>query len=488
MVTVVNKRDLGGNLGNAVMSGIGGAQNIAQQNYQRHQLQSAFKQAREEIQPKRFINAEGKEEWKEPTPSDTLFSLINATAGIPGSEKYIGPAFQELNAERGRRASSVGTPGQEQSQQPMSSESRMSQANTQLQSIGIQPPEMPTSELEGSISPTHLGAGPIPQIFTPQDQSRLREDAARQGRDPNLVQKATDDYNEAARAQIDDMRKASDIQASVAQKRTNQQQTASDEFRKMSPELDQPQFNTFMRISQKPEIQKLDGLAKQHDATKRLYNIYDKSKYEMTRLAQTMSTPEDFDRSFKTIKNTADTMVKNGMRDEAEGLLKEDLNLGPVNVAEVLNNLPQDVYRQADSLPDYGEYTRDILSLPEFAPSSEYEKAEAKRIELDKKFSTFVEKNFKPGKYDNRDPNSFKQGTSLLLLRDIADKKGMPWRQFGDLVNNLTEQGKIQLDDKQKSELLELGRSPEELRSIPELLYDLGSFSEWNPKRKSRRK
>ena len=114
---------LGMSLGQGLQQGL---QQAAQTQYQRNLISDALSQAEKEIYapPKQKVDNEGKPLfdtqkrpiYEEPTQKDYLrkvFAIMKATAGIPGSERYLGQLFEILSRQRlGQAGQSLGQPGQ----------------------------------------------------------------------------------------------------------------------------------------------------------------------------------------------------------------------------------------------------------------------------------------------------------------------------------------------------------------------------------------
>lgn len=102
-----------------------GIEQGAQVQYQKGLLQDALEQAKKEIfaPPKQLLDAQGKPQldkqgkplYEPPSQNDYLnkvFAIMKATAGIPGSERYLGQLFDILSRQQqGQAISNIGTPG-----------------------------------------------------------------------------------------------------------------------------------------------------------------------------------------------------------------------------------------------------------------------------------------------------------------------------------------------------------------------------------------
>lgn len=94
MVTVVPARQsgtaaLGANFGQGLGESIS---NEANYRRSRSRLQNALAEAKESLKPK--VDEQGNQQY--PSSADTLFALLNATAGIPEAHRSLGPLYQTL--------------------------------------------------------------------------------------------------------------------------------------------------------------------------------------------------------------------------------------------------------------------------------------------------------------------------------------------------------------------------------------------------------
>ena len=108
---------LGGQLGQALGQGLQrGLEQGGQVQFQRNLIQNALEQAKKEIfaPPKQLLDAQGKPRideqgkpvYESPSPNDYLnkvFAIMKATAGIPGSERYLGQLFDILSRQQGAK-------------------------------------------------------------------------------------------------------------------------------------------------------------------------------------------------------------------------------------------------------------------------------------------------------------------------------------------------------------------------------------------------
>ena len=171
------------------------------------------------------------------------------------------------------------------------------------------------------------------------------------------------------------------------------------------------------------------------------------------------------------LSELAKNYVDNGLRDVLEADLAE-AGWGPLEKERITNDLPKEVRQGFSSLPKIKDIHEQINVLPD-DPKYDTQAREAfqKRESETDRYKNFIEKEFKTGSYDIG--NIVKPGTSLLLLRDEAMKKGMTFQEFGKVISDLKNEGKIKLDKYQKSEEPYLVEHPYKALGMKEILLDL---------------
>lgn len=492
MVTVVPTFNRGASIGQAIGQGLQGAVPIAQQQLQRSQLQQGLQEALSNMSPEM-------RQRLEPT-----IGILSAFSGIPGNERALATLLPEILREQDlhdqRRAPPPGAPppginaastaggarpqsmnvapqqrsalpgflGRNPQAQPQASQEELQSIVSQLSGQRIEP------QGTGSLIPPALGEGiNLGPKYTPQ---QIFENP----RAAEAMQKYNQNIDEEARG----IESRSEAQSDRANARREFQDNRRKFFEGKAPQIKGRNFDTLMRIADAPTIQSLPSFDAQFDKAIRHYDLLDKGKHDLKRLAVDRYDPENFHRNYKTMEHSIKPMIDAGMRNEMEGFIPSELGLGPVNTENLINPTSKGLYESSSNLPSYDEYMHEIASLPDYAPKEEYEKLEKQKEKMDLQWRSWLKKNIKPGKFDTKDPNGFKLGQSLLSARDIADQNGMNWQMFNRMVNDMADKGELDLDERQRGELSQLARPPEQLEGWAELLFGLGQILKITPKLK----
>ena len=131
-----------------------------------------------------------------------------------------------------------------------------------------------------------------------------------------------------------------------------------------------------------------------------------------------------------------------------------------------MNPLPSDLKKEIKDIPrsTVGNVSMSRSGMPAGKSVEMYKKS----LE---KWGNFLEKNFETGVVDPKTEDVIKPGTSLLLLRNQALKKGVNWMDFKNLVNDLRSSGKIELDPIQLNDLSLISQEPSKSLSVGEFIF-----------------
>jgi len=124
-------------------------------------------------------------------PLDLTMNFLEATAGIPGAERYIGQVLPlVLQQAKGTRGAGLESPNEEISQptnqnvvQPQPKKTISNNANQFLQQTSQELPNFPQPDteqpnlFEGSLEPTQFGMGPLPKTYSPEQIKLLQEES-----------------------------------------------------------------------------------------------------------------------------------------------------------------------------------------------------------------------------------------------------------------------------------------------------------------------
>ena len=165
---------IGADVGQALQSVLPGA---VQQGYNRGMLQKSLEDIR---------NLPSKQNA---TPLDVLTSMMQAGAGIPGSERYMAQLYplvmQQMQGKMAQGLPQAG--GGQPIQQPSSSlEGATSQTFEQQQAqqnLPLSLPEPASEQYVNELEGIDLGAGPIPRTYTPEQYREVNQQYLSAGMD-----------------------------------------------------------------------------------------------------------------------------------------------------------------------------------------------------------------------------------------------------------------------------------------------------------------
>lgn len=434
------------------------------------------------------------------SPFQLASQLIQATAGIPGAERYVGQLFPLLLAQMqgqsvqgvppapGQGVTVPSLPGAPSASTPASgvpvspqgvqvpqaaapsAERFLQQANTQLaQNL---PPDIPenlrslpepayTPDLfKGTLEPTELGMGPIPPQYTPEQiQQIAKEDAAIYGAGNSPRVQMMEQYNEASRRQMNDILNAAQAQGQVAGIRSEQQQRFRNFLEERTGIKDPALLSIAERLSNQPRYRNVANEALRADmVTKEANKIFATlNSFESdasVRPHPFLKHPQ-YENKIKSLHSKVQPLIKEGLRDEAKNALAQQ-GWSESEMAQILNPLSKETKSSIEKLPKFG------FVQPETGKASPEQLARA-----EKEISRF----FKTGKVDPKNPDVVQPGTSLINLRNAFLKRNLPAQDFDRAVSNLIEQGKITLDPYQQTEFQQLSQRPTEAYSVWEMLF-----------------
>jgi len=420
-----------------------------QQQYQRGLVQNSLK------------DLKGLSNDPNATPFDLASALISSTAGIPGSEKYVGQLFPLLmNQMQLKQQSGVQPPGS-----GMQAPQGTSNIGEQRQKLPDWIGEPKNDLFEGALEPTALGLGKAPKIYSPEEIQTAQKLAAQRGLDPAPITKMMDDYNTRARDELTDYVQAAKTQADIASLRSDAQQrfraTLKKELESGGRPLSEDDLTVAEKIAEEPDILKLSNEKARAAAAKKKFNEYEYAKDNFTKSADRRNFDDlELQRQKKNMRPMAKNMEKFGQRDHAIRILKE-AGWGPGEVDDIINPLDESVKSGFKDLPKMPEVLARVKTLPDQPGfEEEFTKAQGMRNKEIKSYEKYLADVIKPGTENAKQGNVFTPGTSLLLLQKEFTDKGGTWQEFGDILRRLQESGKIMLDPTQVSQLGLLNREP----------------------------
>lgn len=467
MVTILPpKTNLGSQLGQALGTGLQQTMGQAtQQQFQRGQLQKALSGLQ---QLSNNPNA---------TPFDLATSLISATAGIPGAERYVGQIFplllQQVQANKFKDVPQLGGAGQFQSASEIPTQQVANQPQTS--SLPIPLPEPANTSYAEATEGIDLGLGPAPRTYTPEQYRQVAETYTQSGLDPAPAINQMRLEDETSRNQLNDLIKGAQTVANISSLRTQRQEQFRNVLRNELPNAKEEDLAVAETIAQKPEFRNIPNDKLRANRVKKEFDLYESSvnNFENSSIRKDYDERE-YSRQKQNLGTYAKALVDNGQRDKAERILKEN-GWGPVEVSEILNPLSKNVKMGMENLPKFKDVLEEVRAFPDDPKfDQEMKTALEKRDKEIDKYKDFISKNFQTGIYDPR--TGIKTGTSLLQIRDLAMQNGMSYQEFDNMISELVDSGKIKLDRYQEQELPLLGQHPSSSFSIGEILWRLNPF------------
>ena len=413
------------------------------------------------------------------TPLELLTSVMQAGAGIPGSERYIGQIYPLLlNQLRGQMAPSgpasggTGLPQAAQSAAAgMQQQPQINQPNASA-NLPIPLPQPSFEPYKDTLEGIELGQGPIPKTYSPEQYQQVNQQYLSSSLDPEPALNAMKMQDDVSRAQLDDMIRGAETVGKIADLRAQQQERVRTKLREHLPELNEPDFAVAERIAQRPEFSGIKNDNLRAQKVKQEYNLYQSALENFKKNSERFNyNKPEYNRQLDQLGHYAEVLVRNGQRDLAEQLLKNN-GWGPVETSTILNPLPQNVLKDFRNAPKIKSAFENVNVLPDDPRFEEQaDKAIKMRENTIKNYKNLIEKDFKTGSYDPA--SNVIPGTSLLQLRDEAMKNGMEWQEFEKTINDLIAEGKIKLDSYQEQERGYLGQHPDRSFSIGEIIWRL---------------
>lgn len=379
------------------------------------------------------------------TNLDVLVSLLQAGAGIPGSEKYISAIAPELiRAVESNRASRTPLPGEAGQSQPH-------QVPRNREPMEQVPERRQLPELGGNrFHPTNLGSqggmGHIPQQATTGQKLPLIPPNEK----PSAIKKLIADSKKEgitltipeAKAQID---------ANEEDKRAHNTQVDAE-------------------LKQQVEGQKTYG----DRAVEYLNNVYPKANPEVKAIFQKIGeqaasrgeSEADINRYLSKEADKFKNAIANVQKDMSAPRLLNSISRGLKQEYKNFDQSAADARRNIQPLIDLGLFdtARNLLADKDYGP----EERDIIVNPLSSRSQSIINKILPVTKAGplmpsgrNVDPNEIKStlqelkqiepNFSLLLARKAMEDKGIGWRDFKDALNELEQEG-FQLEDDQRNQ------------------------------------
>lgn len=401
-------------------------------------------------------------------PYKVMTSVISATAGIPGSERYVGPLFETLINRAQRESAGKDFPGLTSGpgggfpspgagqQAPMGRpiQPGQGQQTQQQQPVNVLEFAPPSTQMPGQIADPNLQNAPVPMTYSPEQINDLRVRAKQLGytqeAENNLVNQAQE-YNENARRQIQDLKGGYDLQQTLRQDTLLNQQAFKEYIEGETPEFTEPDEKQLaLEIGDK--YQNEPSMAKRLAKVKQELRPYQQAKKALeTTLKRPLFGYTGNQRELA--RRNAQLMVDKGQKDQLRLIIAKGGH-GDVEEADLLNPLPQKVENDLKSIPKFKK-PEEMISVTADSPKFEEQRQKAVNYKNSQVASTerYVEEVIQPGTYN-------KPGTNLLLLRKGLMDKGLPWDEAGLAIQRAVQRKGVELDPHQQTDMQKLGYPP----------------------------
>lgn len=441
MVQIIPQADAGQLIGQGLGQGLGsGIARGSEIGFQRNLLQGALQKVRD-------IRANPKA-----TAFDLATSLMEATAGIPGAERYLPQLYQSLLPEiQAHQQKQIPLPGQP---------GNFGTGTSSSPNLQLDLPS-PSSQLGEGFENIGLGVGQMPSTYSPEQYKQVQQQYLSAGLDPTPALNEMQRQDQIAQQRFADLEKAAGEQAEFSG-------FLRDKLKDQN--LSDQDFAVAERISLNPKVRNMKNFALKADAVRKEMQLFQKAKKGFQESAKRFNFDQkQHNDQIKTLQRDAKVMIDNGQRDLVERDLAQ-AEWGPVEREKILNPLPESIRQGMMSLPKFEDLNKQISVLPDDPRYDEQaRRAFIDREKKENKYKDFISKNFKTGEYELA--NAVKPGTSLLLLRDEAMKNGMEFREFQKMIHDLENSGQIVLDKYQQAERPYLSKHPIQSLGLGELLF-----------------
>lgn len=449
MVTVLpQKTDVGSAIGAGLGQGLGqGFAQGANIGFQRNLLQGALQKVKD-------IRSNPKS-----TPFDLATALMEATAGIPGAERYLPQLYQSLLPElQANQQKNIPLPGQPEAFGQGATPTSASSA--QFPRLQMELPKAVTTLGEG-FENIGLGVGQMPSTYSPEQYRQVQQQYLSAGLDPTQALNEMQRQDQIAQQRFGDLEKAAVEQAEFST-------FMRDKLKDLN--LADEDFAVAERASLNPRIRNLKNPTLKADAVRKKMQLFQKAKKGFKDSAERFNFDQNqYNDQIRTLQRDARVMIDNGQRDMVERDLSK-AEWGPVEKEKILNPLPESIEKGIRALPKLEDINKQITVLPDDPRYDEQaRKAFQDREQREMKYKDFIAKNFKTGEYDFA--NIVEPGTSLLLLRDEAMKNGVGFREFQRMIHDLENSGQIVLDEYQQAERPYLSKHPMQSLGLGEILF-----------------
>lgn len=468
MVVVVPTMNRGSALAQAVGRGLQGVEPMAQQQYQRSQLQNALNEAQTV--------------FNDPNASqvDKLFAYKKAYAGLQGmGDRAEASMTPLLMAASGGEQAVRNAPDLYGNQPQAQTRQLPGFGEVNGRPLGQFPSNTGMQQERGLNVPTEKGIG-LPPHHTPEEFSR----AARRDRllkDPNFsTVKLLEEDNKRIDEEEARLNLAAKNHAEISNLRTQTQETFRNFAKQRNPSLQDPNNEAvFNEIDSQPIFSSMDDPTKRFNAVNEVYNQYklaEKNVLETGKRADFQ--PERYQRTINSLRTTMKPLLEKGQRGLAERMLADN-GYGRVEISRIINDLNPQQKNLISKTPSADKYREEKAAFDTveqyYSPSKR--QAEEKKLTMEKdKFLNGWKKSLKevikPGGQSSKNRLVFEPGTDLLIVRDDFMKKGGDSNDFNQIVLDLIDKGEIELDTYQQSQLPLLSAHPNSLMGLSQIFWN----------------
>lgn len=479
------------NIGTQIGQSLGqGLQSGFQQGFQRGLLQDALK---------KIEGLGNRPEGQEVTPFELASTLMSATAGLPGAERYVGQLFPLLLQQlQNQKFGSIPPPGgglpsppsgvspqQAVGQQPTGqqqapvptetgappqqqrplTQAQLDQARESLP-LPISPP---TLDLFGN-APEDLryGSGPRPVTYSQEDYSKVERDYRGAGLDPAPAINFMQRQDEIARNRYNDILKGVDVEYNLQEKRESAQERVRNTLQNQLGIKEPRLLAVADFLARRPQFAKIPSEFRRAEAIRAELNKYAATESAFN-VAASRPNPVLFPARYKTqkqtLKNDAQRMIDYGQRDQVYSTLAKN-GWSETEIAKILNPLSEPVKKKVDTIPHYA------IARTEAGAGRRIGTDQKILDKANDKIKQILVESIKPGIPDPNNPDVLKPGTSLILLKDAFRRKGVDADSFDRILTQLVENRQIELDPEQNRELNIMKGEPFRVKSIFELVTE----------------
>jgi len=435
--------------------------------------------------------AESKATMNDPNaqPIDALFSMLQAGAGIPGSERYMGaliPEVLKLSQAKASQKPPFGMEGQgrtpEERQQFINEmQAYQQQGQQQLPQFGQTQPNQ-ANQFFPSVQGGNEAPGNFPQAATSGLKNPVLSNSQLMSNAKPLAKEMTEagipttvpQAYEILKSQNEDIKESNKLVELERKERVGEQKTygslGETALQKVMPDASPEQVAYFKRKGED-----FAGQSKSEaDIERSLASEARIFKNMISKIKDTIPPGRSYNRAYQSIMGTsrdkekreADARIKvqplleEGLYDTARNLLSE-VGYYPEEREGIVSSLGENTIKSINEMPriwdkkDIGSFERQARKFqPNPRPNYTPEKQEIFTQNL--------------GQTLQNDP-----ATNLILLRrKYEDDKGVDWQLYKDSLNELINTGQFKPNSDQFNQLDSLEQPPLDL--LDKILYGIG--------------